>query len=243
MGGGSTAYVAMLADAAVEVLCAALPPGVIRGGMRILAIEDEPRLAAVEVLLLFRRGRGYLVLESEERGLKLIVTSVAKGGGLVEGPPCRRLRHRANADRAIGGRDNALRCTMHSHEVVDSQREDDGDENVVAWAKAHGELRLVGALDEVEGQRLEWIGGGAEGLERGEGVLDELVGVLARTLETEDRGPRGLVRSGVFARSLAELLRGLRDVEDVVNDLGREAGLLAERAETRDDVGGGAGEL
>ena len=93
------------------------------------------------------------------------------------------------------------------------------------------------ALDEVEGQRLEWIGGGAEGLECGEGILDELVGVLARALDAEDCGPCGFVGGGVLACGLAELLGGLRDVEDVIDDLEGESSLFAEGAQARDDVG------
>src|SRR5580658_3028673 len=95
---------------------------------------------------------------------------------------------------------------------------------------------LVRALDEVLGEGLERIGRGAEGLERGEGVPNELVGVLARALDAEDRGPCGFIRCGVFTGGLAELFGGLRDVQDVVNDLEGEAGLFTEGAQTRDHI-------
>src|SRR6185312_3370415 len=111
----------------------------------------------------------------------------------------------------------------------------------MAWAKAHGELRLVRALDEVEGQRLERIGGGAEWIECGEGVLDELVGVLTRALEAEDSGPGGFIGGRVFACGLAELLGGLRYVEHVIDDLEGEPGLFTEGAQARDDIGRSAG--
>ena len=47
-------------------------------------------------------------------------------------------------------------------------------------------------------------------------------------LDAVDGGPCGLVSGGVFAGGLAELLGGLRDVEDVVDDLEGEASFFAE---------------
>ena len=49
--------------------------------------------------------------------------------------------------------------------------------------------------------------------------------------DAEDGGPGGLGGGGVLTGGLAELLRGLGDVEDVVDDLEGEAGVFAEGAE------------
>ena len=88
----------------------------------------------------------------------------------------------------------------------------------------------MGAVYEVLGQRFQGGCGFAEGSESGEGVGDELGGVVFGLLEAVDGGPGGFVGGGVFAGGFAELLGGLGDVEDVVDDLEGEAGFLAEGA-------------
>jgi hypothetical protein len=94
----------------------------------------------------------------------------------------------------------------------------------------------VSPVDEILCERLERGGGVAEGSEGGKGVGDEFGGVVAGLLDAEDGGPCGFVAGGVLAGGLAELLRGLRDVEDVVDDLEGEAGLFAEGAQAGDGV-------
>ena len=89
----------------------------------------------------------------------------------------------------------------------------------------------MGAGGEVLGERLERLGGRAEGFEGGEGVGDELVGVAAGLLDAVDGGPRGLDAGGILAGGLAEFFGRLRHVEDVVDDLEGEAGLFAEGAQ------------
>ena len=92
----------------------------------------------------------------------------------------------------------------------------------------------MGAGGEVAGQRLERIGGEAEGFDGGEGLGDEPAGVAARLLEAVDGGPGGLDAGRVLAGGLAKLLGRLRHVEDVVDDLEGEADLFAECAQSRD---------
>ena len=101
---------------------------------------------------------------------------------------------------------------------------------------------LVGAVDEVLGDALQVVGGGTEGLEGGEGVGDELLGVVDGALDAEDGGPGGFGDGGVFAGGLAELGGLLGDVEDVIDDLEGEAGVLAEGAEAVEGVMRGTGD-
>ena len=89
------------------------------------------------------------------------------------------------------------------------------------------------AINKVLGEGFEGARGGAEGLERGEGVGDELVGVGAGVFDAVDGGPGGLNAGGVLAGGLAEFFGGLGHVEDVVDDLEGEASFLAEGAKTR----------
>src|ERR1035437_4473598 len=95
---------------------------------------------------------------------------------------------------------------------------------------------LVGAVDEVLGEQLQRISGSAKRLDGREGVGDQLVGVSTRSLDAIDGRPGRLDTGGVLAGGIAAFFRRLRHLQDVVNDLEREAGLLAEGA----DAGKGA---
>ena len=55
----------------------------------------------------------------------------------------------------------------------------------------------------------------------------------ARFFQSDDRGISRFLRRDVFARALAELLRGLGDVENVVDDLEGEAERAAEAGHGR----------
>ena len=59
---------------------------------------------------------------------------------------------------------------------------------------------------------------------------------MARLLDAEDGGPGGLDCGGVLTGGLAELLGGLGDVEDVIDDLEGESGFFPEGAEAGDGV-------
>ncbi len=99
------------------------------------------------------------------------------------------------------------------------------------------------AVDEVLGDGFEVAGGGAEGSEGGEGVGDELLRVFEGSIDAKDSWPGGFGDGGILAGGLAELGGFLGDVEDVVDDLEGEAGVLAEGAEAVDGVVGGAGNV
>ena len=101
----------------------------------------------------------------------------------------------------------------------------------------------AGAVNEKLGERLEVVGGVAEGLEGGEGVGDEVPGVCEGAVDTKDGGPGGLGGGSVLAGGFAELGGLGGDVEDVVDDLEGKAGALAEAAEAGDGGVGGAGDV
>ena len=94
--------------------------------------------------------------------------------------------------------------------------------------------KLVRSRDQVLGQALQRRGGGAEGFERREGVRDQVSGFAAGLFDPEDGRPCGFDARGILAGGLAEFLGGLRDVEDVVDDLEGQPGLLAKGAEACD---------
>src|ERR1700744_2316169 len=75
------------------------------------------------------------------------------------------------------------------------------------WFLMRGRRKTLSvlALDEISGERFEWIGGRTEGFECGEGVGDEFFGVFAGSVYPEDRWPSGFGAGGVFACGLAEL--------------------------------------
>jgi len=102
--------------------------------------------------------------------------------------------------------------------------------------------RLVGAVDEVVGQRFQWRCGVAEGCEGGVGVGDELSGVVFGLLDAVDSGPGGFDGGSIFTGGFAKLFGGLGHVEDVVDDLEGEAGGFAEGTQAGDGVFSGAGE-
>src|SRR4051812_46461942 len=60
---------------------------------------------------------------------------------------------------------------------------------------------------------------GAEDLKRAPCFPGELVRLLAGSLQSYERGIGGLLRGGVFPGALAKLFAGLRDIENVVDDL------------------------
>lgn len=91
------------------------------------------------------------------------------------------------------------------------------------------------------GDFLEVEGLLAEGFEGAEGLCGEAFGFLPRLFEAEDGGVGGLVDGGVLAGGFTELLGGLGDVEDVVDDLEGEAEVVAEIGEGLKFVRGGVG--
>lgn len=106
-----------------------------------LAIEHQPGLAAFDVDGCSSRLRGVDLLEQGlHGGLELLVRRIAEGGGLVERVPrCSTLgwdRVRDGDSRLRGGWWRRKRA-MPTHEVEDAKCDDDGDQDVVAGAKAH----------------------------------------------------------------------------------------------------------
>ncbi len=78
-----------------------------------------------------------------------------------------------------------------------------------------------------------------EDFQRSEGAIGQLPGQRAGFLHSHNRGVSGFLRGSVFASGFAELLGGLRDVEDVVDDLERESDVVAEIGQ-RLELGGSA---
>jgi hypothetical protein len=86
--GRLVACIAMQADAGVDVLRAALLPGIVCGGVDCaLAIEEQPGLAAAEPGPVGEGAGGDLLLEIVKRGLELSVGRIAEAGGLIVGGP------------------------------------------------------------------------------------------------------------------------------------------------------------
>jgi hypothetical protein len=94
----------------------------------------------------------------------------------------------------------------------------------------------VCTFDEVLSERLERGSGVSERLDCSERVCDELGCVAAGLLDAKHSGPGSLHGCGVLAGRLAQLLGGLGDVEDIVDDLECKAGVFTERAQAGDDL-------
>ena len=62
----------------------------------------------------------------------------------------------------------------------------------------------VFALDQVAGDGFEAVGAAAVGIERGEGLVDELRGVAPALLDAIDCRPGGFFRGLIFAGGLAQ---------------------------------------
>ena len=63
--------------------------------------------------------------------------------------------------------------------------------------------------------------------QRRERAVDALRREPARSLETEERRIRRFAGGGVLAGGLAQLVRGAFDVQDVIDDLKRQADVFA----------------
>jgi len=87
---------------------------------------------------------------------------------------------------------------------------------------------LILPHDQILPNRPERLACFAEGLERGEGCRGEALGFFAGFLQAEQRRVGGFLRGHVFTCAFAELFAGLRDVQDVVDDLEGEAEVFAE---------------
>src|SRR5581483_2132454 len=93
-----------------------------------------------------------------------------------------------------------------------------------------------GAADDEIGELAQAIGAIVERLQRGVGADALLLRHFMRAREAIDSRKGDLVLLRVFAGGFAEMLGGLLDVEDVVDDLKREADGLAvfrQRAQLR----------
>src|SRR6185312_2453469 len=84
--------------------------------------------------------------------------------------------------------------------------------------------RSMAAQRDPVGDFRQPAGAGAEGQERGMRLAAQRRGALARGVEAERGHVRRLATRGVLAGGLAERRRRALDVEDVVDDLEREAG-------------------
>ena len=214
-----------------------------------LTVELQPGEAAFDVGEVAVGGvgvQGDELVEVLERGVKGGGGIVAEGGGVVECGPGGGVQARGgDGDWRGGTGDRVPLVVTVADDVVDEEPDDDGKEDEVAGAEAHGVGRavpawvrcLVGSVDEVLGEGFQGGGGGAEGGEGGEGVGDEGGGVFLGLLDAVDGGPGGFDGGGVLAGGLTEFGGGLGHVEDVVDDLEGEAGVFAEGAEAGDEVG------
>ncbi len=80
-----------------------------------------------------------------------------------------------------------------------------------------------------------------EGLECGMGRLGQTAGLPASAVQPDQRGIRGFLRGDVLAGAFAELFAGLRDIENVVDDLKGETQAAAESGEGLQLARGGIG--
>src|ERR1041385_2956780 len=83
-------------------------------------------------------------------------------------------------------------------------------------------------LQQIHRQRLQRDGFATENFQGFKGPAGEQLREFSGFLHSDDGWVGGLLRFGVFSRRLAELLAGLRDVEDVVDDLKGQADVVAE---------------
>src|SRR3954469_20227329 len=82
-----------------------------------------------------------------------------------------------------------------------------------------GRIILVLALQQVVRELTQARGVGSENVECTVRGLGELVRLRPRSLQSHERGIGGLLRGRILPGALAEFFAGLRDVEDVVDDL------------------------
>jgi hypothetical protein len=97
------------------------------------------------------------------------------------------------------------------------------------WQMADG--RSAVAAEEVIGQGVQRSGARAQRLECGEGASGQLLGDLPGFLKSDDGGVGGFVSGGIFAGGFPQLLARLSDIQDVVDDLEREADVVTEVGE------------
>src|SRR6266699_5386283 len=83
-------------------------------------------------------------------------------------------------------------------------------------------------LQEKHCQRFQRKGLAAENVQSLKSAMGEILGDLLRLLHPEDGRIGRLLRLGVFARRLAQSLAGLRNVENVIDDLKRQSDMVAE---------------
>src|SRR5262245_18758242 len=81
---------------------------------------------------------------------------------------------------------------------------------------------------EVLGQGLESLGSAFEKAESGKGCIGQVLRQLAGFFQTNNRRIRGFLRRRVLAGGLSQLLAGLGDIQDVVDDLEREPDIVSE---------------
>src|SRR5439155_23083914 len=84
------------------------------------------------------------------------------------------------------------------------------------------------------GQRFQLVCPMAEAVERGASRVRLRIGLLKRLFNSKKGRIRSFLRGGVFACGLAQLLGGLGDVKNVVDDLERQPNILPERPEFSD---------
>ncbi len=80
-----------------------------------------------------------------------------------------------------------------------------------------------------------------EGLERGMGGLGQAAGLPARAVQSDQGRIGGFLRGDVLAGAFAEHFAGLRDIENIVDDLKGETEAAAERGEGFELARGGIG--
>jgi hypothetical protein len=89
-------------------------------------------------------------------------------------------------------------------------------------------MSLFIPLEKICRQCFKRCGAIAENFQGSERAIGEALRDLPGFFEANDRGISRFLRGSVFAGGFAELLAGLRDIQNVVNDLEREADVVAE---------------
>src|SRR5438552_11970885 len=93
---------------------------------------------------------------------------------------------------------------------------------------------LLLSLHQKPRQRFKRLRLRPEAVKRGESRLHKRARLLQRLLNTEQGRIRGLLCCCVFARRLAQLFGGLRDVEYVIHNLKGQADRLSKRSQLAD---------
>src|SRR4051794_22197601 len=83
-------------------------------------------------------------------------------------------------------------------------------------------------MEQMRGECLERQRLSPERLERCESSIRQLPRDSPRFLQSNDRWVSCLLGSGIFTGGFAELLAGLRNIQNVVDDLKRQADVVAE---------------